>query len=106
MLPEPLAWQQAMTRPRLLLDDPHAFLHWLATVRAQGRASFDDVEVAQVFAIAAVAALARRDGSQPLALDPAAATGAGRFAHAIGIGEVVLGGQERMPAERDRTVTL
>ena len=95
-----------MTRPRLLLDDPHGFLRWLATVRERGRVSFDDLDVAQVFAIAAIAALARRDGSSALTLEPSASTGAGRFAHAIGFDEVILGGHEREPSERDRTVTL
>src|SRR4051812_15610841 len=95
-----------MTRPRLVLDDPQAFLNWLAAVRERGRASFDEVELAQVFAIAAVAALAHREGTKALELDPAASTGAGRFAHAIGLDEEVLGGQERAPTERDRTVTL
>lgn len=95
-----------MVRPRLLLDDPHTFLIWLAEARQHGRVSFDDVEVAQVFAIAAVAALARRDGPTPLLLDPAASTGAGRFAHALGLDEVVSGATERAPRERDRTVTL
>lgn len=95
-----------MTRPRLLLDDPDGFLRWLATVRERGVVSFDGVEVAQVFAIAAVAALARHDGQERLILEPASATGAARFAHALGIDEVVEGGAQREPAERDRTVTL
>lgn len=95
-----------MTGVRLLLDDPQAVMRWLSAARERGRASFDDIEVAQVFAVAAIAALARRDGGQPIVLEPGAATGAGRFAHAIGIDEVVRGGQERPPTERDRTVTL
>ena len=95
-----------MTRPRLLLDEPHAFLRWLADARHQGRASFDEVEVAQVFAIAAVAALARRGGLNAMTLEPGADTGASRFAHAIGIDEVVSGDLEREPTERERTVTL
>ncbi len=95
-----------MMQPRLQLDDPHAFLGWLAAAREAGRASFDDVHVAQVFAIAAVAAIARRGSRMKFELEPAAATGAGRFAHAIGIDEAISGAGGRAPAERDRTVTL
>lgn len=89
-----------------MLDDPTGFLRWLAAARQQGCVCFDDVDVAQVFAIAAVAALARQDGAAPLRLEPAASTGAGRFAHAMGIAEVVRGAEERLPSERDRSVTL
>ncbi|MFN6147379.1 MAG: hypothetical protein ACK5AL_13540 [Planctomycetota bacterium] len=41
--------------PCLFLEDPAGFLRWLAGVRRLGRGSFDDVEVAQVFAVAATA---------------------------------------------------
>lgn len=94
------------TGPRLLLDDPHAFLRWLTSVRERGYVSLDEVDVAQVFAIAAVAALARHDGRERLTLVPGRTSGAARFAHALGIEEVLEGDDERAPAERDRTVTL
>jgi hypothetical protein len=48
----------------------------------------DDAHVAQVFAIAAIAALARHDGTERLPLIPASASGAAKFAHALGIDEV------------------
>jgi hypothetical protein len=89
-----------------LLDDPQGFLRWLGAVRERGYVSLDEVDVAQVFAIAAVAALARYDGRERLTLVPARASGAARFAHALGIEEVLQGDDERQPAERDRTVTL
>lgn len=92
--------------PRLLLDDPHGFLRWLDGVRREGKACFDHVDVAQVFAIAATAALARRQQPDCIAVEAGGLTGAARFAHAIGIHEVVAGDVERAPAERDRTVTL
>lgn len=99
-----------MTRTRLLLDDPHGFLDWLSGVRKLGWVSLQEVEVAHVFAIAAVAALARFDGRESLHLvSPDTTTefsGAARFAHAIGIDEVLDGANEREPVESHRTVTL
>ncbi|HLQ37103.1 MAG TPA: hypothetical protein VK348_04850 [Planctomycetota bacterium] len=95
-----------MARPRFLLEDPTTFLTWLAARRQDGWASLDDVEVAQVFAIAATAALARHDGKELLHLAKATESGAARFAHALGIDEVLEGESEREPTERDRTVTL
>lgn len=95
-----------MTATRLLLDDPHRFLQWLAEARKSGRVSFGSVDVAHAFAVAAVAALARRDGKERLELDGSATSGAGRFAHAIGIDEVIAGDTEREPTERERTVSL
>lgn len=95
-----------MTGPRFLIDAPQSYLRWLAAKREAGFASFDEVEVAQVFSIAATAALGRHDGAEHLLLPPATTSGAARFAHAIGIDEVLEGSSERQPAERERTVTL
>lgn len=99
-----------MTRIRLLLDQPHDFLRWLSEARRQGWVSLQEVEVAHVFAVAAVAALARYDSSDSLPLAPYDGTteisGAARFAHAIGIEEVRDGANEREPMESHRTVTL
>ncbi len=68
--------------------------------------SFDEVEVAQAFAVAATAALARQQQPGHLVLESGYSTGAARFASALGVAEVVAGLQERAPTERDRTVTL
>ncbi|MCA8954296.1 MAG: sensor histidine kinase [Planctomycetes bacterium] len=95
-----------MSSSRFVLEEPIAFLRWLAAARQAGWASFDDVEVAQVFAVAATAALGRHDGRERLVLPPASATGAARFAHAIGLDEVLEGDSAREPAEHDRTVTM
>src|SRR5262245_3332508 len=96
-----------MTGVRLLLDDPHACLTWLAAARRTGRASLARVDVAHVYAVAALAALVRRDGKETLALEPTTTeSGAARFAHAIGLDEVVVGDVERDPVERERTVSL
>jgi hypothetical protein len=94
-----------MTSTRLLLNDPHGFMAWLADGRRRGTLSLADVDFAHAFAVAAVAALARRDGPERIALDVAASK-AGRFAHAIGIDELVAGAVEREPTERERTVSL
>jgi len=95
-----------MSLPRLVLDDPHACLSWLDQARRSGTFTFDDIEVAQVFAVAAAAALAREDGSERIRFSPGASTGAARFAHAVGMEEAVRGGRAREPREQQRTVTL
>lgn len=97
-----------MTARRLVLEDPHAALEWLRAARARGGGSFDDVEVAHVFAVAAAAALARAHGGEP-AVDlrgGVGATGAARFANAIGFDEVVRGRADKEPTEKNRTVSL
>ncbi|MBL8722718.1 MAG: sensor histidine kinase [Planctomycetes bacterium] len=95
-----------MPSPRFLLEEPQVFLQWLADRRAAGWASFDDVDVAQIYAIAASAALGRHDGRDRLLLPPASTSGAARFAHAVGIDEVLEGECQREPTEQARTVTL
>lgn len=99
-----------MTRARLLLDDPHGFLSWLAAARTAGRISFQGVDVAHVYAVAAAAALARADGAERVAFErtrsAGAASGAERFAHAVGVDEVIAGGVEREPTESERSVSL
>jgi hypothetical protein len=95
-----------MSLPRLQLDDPRVFLQWLAAARARGVASLDEVHVAEVFALAGIAALARHDGRERLTLLPAATTGAARFAHALGLDEVIEGVSEREPTQQGKTVTL
>jgi anti-sigma regulatory factor (Ser/Thr protein kinase) len=94
------------SRPRFLLEDPSTFLRWLQTRQQAGWATLNEVDVAQVFAIAATAAVARYDGTERRIMQPAAETGAARFAHAVGLDEVLEGDSEREPTERDRTVTL
>lgn len=95
-----------MANPRFTIDDPATFLSWLAERIDASWASFDEVDVAQIFAVSATAALARHDGAQRLTLVPASASGAARFAHAVGIDEVLDGSTSREPTERERTVTL
>lgn len=95
-----------MTYTRLLLDQPHLFLGWLAAAREKHCASLDEIDVAQVYALAAIATLARCDGKEFLHLEPGMHSGAAKFAHALGIEEVVAGNAAREPRERDRTVTL
>jgi hypothetical protein len=86
-----------MLRSRLLLDDPPAFLHWLQVARRQGLVSLQDVEVAHAFAVVAIAAMARHDSPEFLHYEGppegVAASGAARFAHAIGI-DALLSGAE------------
>ena len=99
-----------MNRLRLLLDTPHQFLAWLSQAREQGWVSLREVDVAHVFAVAAVAALTRYDSRDALPLEAhepsTELSGAARFAHAIGLDEVRDGANEREPMERQRTVTL
>jgi len=99
-----------MTRTRLLLDDPHAFLHWLQQSRKQGFSSLQEVDVAHVFAVASIAAMARQESPEfvPYAGPAAGAqlSGAARFAHAIGIEAILEGHEASDPVESQRTVKL
>ncbi len=96
----------SMSSPRFLLEDPQLFLHWLAECRRAGSASLDEVEVAQIYAIAALAAVARHDGDEQLALSRSSISGAARFAHGVGLEEVLDGDTERQATERSRTLSL
>src|SRR3989304_8774079 len=48
-----------VSKVRLVLEDPHGFLRWLAAAIERQVANLDEGDVAQAFAIAATAALAR-----------------------------------------------
>ncbi|OGQ19548.1 MAG: hypothetical protein A2138_24940 [Deltaproteobacteria bacterium RBG_16_71_12] len=94
-----------MSKVRLVLEDPHGFLRWLAAAIERQVANLDEVDVAQAFAIAATAALARTERPERIRL-VGDASGASRFAHALGVDQVLTGADEPEARERGRTVTL
>ena len=90
--------------PNLVLHNPGPFL---TAVDAEGRFRFDldQVEIAQMFAIAGLAALARTDAPTPCKLE-GHTSDAARFARALGLAEVVENRPLRSRGEPGRTVSL
>lgn len=99
---------------RLSLDDPGPLLRWLGT--QPDSISLDSVEVAEIWGLVALAALARLrrwnpqtgllEGRTPLRVDISSAHHASRFAHAIGFKDVTEGKFPVTEGEAGRTVKL
>lgn len=88
---------------RLLLENPGPFFQALGGAQAD----LDGVEVAQIWSIVALATLARNGGSSSsMEVRHTGTSGAARFAHAVGLQEVVDGSSTGGAAEPGRTVKL
>lgn len=74
---------------RVALDDPSGFLAWFASPKPPFQ--LDAVDVAQVWGLVGLAALARRGRVDALALDENGGRPATRFAHAAGIADALQG---------------
>jgi hypothetical protein len=72
---------------------------------ATGEANLDEVSVAEVWALAGLAVLARKNGGDELRLSGGSDRAAMRFAHAVGFDEVVAG-QGGLSGEAGQTVGL
>ncbi|MCC7539763.1 MAG: sensor histidine kinase [Deltaproteobacteria bacterium] len=99
--------------PSATLDAPEATLRWLATVTSDIR--IGDFKLAEVWALAAIAALARRERSDPAFRthvdDPFVGvtfdeSPASKFAYAIGIDRVIQGTEGEWRTDRAKTVTM
>jgi hypothetical protein len=89
-------------RSRFVLTNPSDFL----TVFRNGtpsRIDLDDVEMAQVWALAGLTALARRNGTVPLELALDGDGAVARFARAIGAQDVIDGIRPPIAGEEGRT---
>lgn len=97
-----------MTAPslpdRILLDDPAPLLGWIASDPRE--ADFDRVDVCEVWGLVAIATLARSQAPMLALRETVGRTGASRFAHALGLGEVAAGSPPIRAAEPARTVKL
>lgn len=90
---------------RFVLHDPTSFLRLFesgipSTVR------LDDVDVAQVWALVGLAALARRNGQPSLHVDLSLDSNVGRFAHAIGLRDVIEETSPGSPGDPGRTYKI
>lgn len=101
--PEPLPAQVRLP-PRLLLENPGPLFQ---SISREGRSEvdLDEVEVGQMFALVALAALARPGGRGSLSVRGESGDAA-RFAHAVGFDDVIAGIDPKTPGEQGRTAKL
>lgn len=90
---------------RFLLHEPAAFLA-LFRGGVPSALDLDRVDVAQVWALAGLAALARQNGEPPLRLHMTGASNASRFAHAVGLRDVIDDRPASVAGEPGRTYRL
>src|SRR5207245_6785192 len=89
---------------RVVMREPTALLRWVD--ERPERISLAALDVIDVWGLVALAALAR-DGASPAVSTEGGATGAARFAHALGFDDVLTGeGMIARPPEEERTVRL
>ncbi len=89
---------------RILLDDPGLLLRWIASDPAE--LDFDRIDVCEIWGLVALATLGRRERGTLSIRETIGETGASRFAHALGLDEVVAGTPPIQVAEPERTVKL
>jgi len=92
--------------PQFVLDEPSSFLTWITQAKASGHADLDGIMVAQAWALAGLAALARVNGGPTFSVTGNRASKLMRFAHAIGFDDVVRGDSSDMSGDEARTVRL
>jgi len=90
---------------RLLLENPGPFFQALSAHKGRFEIDLDRVEVSHMFALVGLATLARSDG-QASAIVRGSHSDAARFAHAVGMEEVVAGKKPVTPGEPGRTAKL
>ena len=88
------------------LQEPEFFLRSLQDAIGHGSISLDQATLTEMWALGAIAALARTDRGAPLKVDWGRATTAERFAIAVGFNEVVTGAASALQGESGRTVRL
>jgi anti-sigma regulatory factor (Ser/Thr protein kinase) len=87
------------------LDDPAPFLRWLEQEQRKP-VSLDALRYVEVWALVALATLAREGQEKKLHVSLSSAVASSRFAHALGFRDVVEGASQRLPGEKGRTVKL
>ena len=88
------------------LQDPEFFLRSPHEAMGPGLVSLDQATLTEMWALGAIAALARTDRDAPLKVDWGRATTAERFANAVGFNEVIEGAASALQGESGRTVRL
>ena len=90
---------------RLLLEQPTSLLHPLAR-DAPYQVSLDEVAFAQMWALVGLATLARKEMTPRVTINDAEKQAVSRFAHAVGLREVIDNEPVDVPGERGRTYKL
>src|SRR5947207_1144078 len=90
---------------RLSMADPAPLLLRLSD-RAQAELALDDIDMAHIWALTAIAALARADQPEKLKVSNRGQSKAAKFAHAVGFDDVVTGSPHVSPGQAGRTVKL
>lgn len=91
---------------KFVLDEPSSFLTWITQAKASGLANLDGISVAQAWALAGLAALARVNGGPTFRVTGDRASKLMRFADAIGFDDVVRGESSDISGDEGRTVRL
>jgi len=89
---------------RFELDDPDPGLRWLAS--QPDSVELSAIDVAEVWALVAMATQGRLDGAAPLRLHPGQTSNTGRFASAVGFEDALQGHPSRPASEASRTFPL
>ncbi len=90
---------------RLTLDNPGPFLQALSQ-HDHFEIDLDEIEVSQMFALVAMATLARQSARTAIQFVGRGTTDAARFAHAVGMEDVIAGLEPSTPGESGRTAKL
>ncbi len=90
---------------RFVLDEPGSFLRLFRT-EVPARIELRSVQIAQVWALVGLAALARRNGTAVTQLEFGPESPVGRFAHAIGLRDAMEGLASTSPGEPGRTCRI
>lgn len=95
----------AVARPKFTLTKPSTYLGLFRDGLPNG-IDLDDIDVAEAWSLAGLAALARRNGSTALDLRLDGHSDVAAFARAIGVKDAVLGIPPAVPGEEGRTYKL
>lgn len=90
---------------RFVMRDPASFLRMFRS-DAFTSIDLDTVEISHVWALVGLCALARKNGVPPLTVKMNGASGAAKFAHAIGFSDAVENRVSTIPGEAGRTYKI
>jgi hypothetical protein len=101
---------------RMTLDEPEPLLRWLSSTPPPSSISLDNAEVAEIWGLVALAALARARqwdpktgavrGHQPIQVDVGTEHHVSRFAHAVGFRDATIGTSPITEGVPGRTVKI
>ena len=101
--PPPLP--HAIMPARLMLENPGPLLQALSQ-HDHFEVDLDEIDVSQMFALVAMGTLARQRVEPPLRFVGGKSSDAARFAHALGMDDLIAGREPALPGEPGRTAKL